>query len=107
MTSDRAMHDNSLRAHSEEKEAGRLSARCAQIREVFERLPGRDLTDREVMAALGFTDPNKVRPRITEMVKARILEETAGRIDCETRKNVRTVRLMDPAGAEREQGKLF
>lgn len=48
-------------------------------------------TDREVMAGMGFTEPNAVRPRITELVDARHLEEV-GNVTCPvTGKTVRRV----------------
>lgn len=44
------------------------------------------ISDREVMVWLGFTDPNQVRPRITELIDAgelfecgRMVDETTGR----------------------------
>lgn len=46
-------------------------------------------TDREVMDMLGTTDPNRVRPRVTELVKAGVLVEVGKR-----KENGRAVRLV-------------
>ncbi len=53
------------------------------------------MTDREVMRRMGFTDPNQVRPRTTELVEGGLLEECGTTIDKETGK---PVRLCRPAG---------
>lgn len=47
------------------------------------------MTDREVMAKLGTVDPNHVRPRVTELVKAGVLVEVGKR-----KENGRAVRLV-------------
>jgi hypothetical protein len=55
----------------------------------------RPMTDRELMAALGFQDPNAVRPRITELIDNRWLVET-GSVECPvTSKRVRRVRALN------------
>jgi hypothetical protein len=93
------MHANSLAAHASECDAGNLSKRCKAILAVLEKDPcylGR--TDRMIMAALGFTDPNMVRPRLTEMVKAGILEECGETKDPATGHRVRRVRIKQPVG---------
>ena len=51
------------------------------------------LTDREIMRGLGYTDPNAVRPRITELVKAAKLIERDNKRDMETGRTVRTVEV--------------
>lgn len=81
------MHANSLAAYR--AEAKRISLRAAAVL-IWLREHGR-ATDREVMRGMGFSDPNKVRPRITELVDAGLLEEVDTKIDPETRKRVRIV----------------
>ena len=48
-------------------------------------------TDRNVMAGLGYTDPNATRPRISELVEAGILIEVGNVRDAVTGKTVRMV----------------
>ena len=50
------------------------------------------LSDSDVMAILGFTDLNSVRPRITELLKAGKLEECGSKIDPVTHRTVRVSR---------------
>lgn len=65
-----AVHVNSLAAYH----SLNLGERAAQVLAVYvESL--QPLTDREVMERLGFTDPNAVRPRVTDLVDAKLLEE--------------------------------
>ena len=65
-----AVHANSLAAYH----SLNLGERAAQVLSVYvESL--QPLTDREVMERLGFTDPNAVRPRVTDLVDAKLLEE--------------------------------
>lgn len=69
------MHENSLEAY-------RSSAPMRQTRAqvILSWIAGRGpVTDRQVMLGLGFSDPNKVRPRITELVDIGDLVE-CGRI---------------------------
>lgn len=50
-------------------------------------------TDRQVMQGLGFTDMNAVRPRISELIDARLVVE-CGEVRCGvTRQRVRLVKL--------------
>lgn len=90
-----AMHENSLQGYAEERSAGRLGKRCAAIVSVLERDTMQHLgrSDRMLMSALGFTDPNSVRPRINELLKAKVLEECGTVTDRETGKRVRLVRI--------------
>jgi hypothetical protein len=81
------MHANSLLAYEEERP--RLSARAELVfANVKQHGPG---TDREIMARMGFTDLNQVRPRITELVKSGLLVEVAQRVCDVTGKRVRVV----------------
>ncbi len=90
------MHANSLSAHQEERSAGRLSKRSVAIVEVlagYRPITDSQLTDRQVMEQLGFTDMNSVRPRISELIRSGQLEECGSVRDPETGKNVRLVRI--------------
>lgn len=84
------MHVNSLAAY----ESGRrelFSARELAILDALRKL--RCATDRGVMLALGFTDMNSVRPRITELIKDGVLFEDGSVDDHVTGKRVRAVRF--------------
>lgn len=50
-------------------------------------------SDRQIMAHLGFNDPNAVRPRITELVALRVVDEVGSMVDPETNRTVRVVAL--------------
>jgi len=64
------------------------------------RASSSSLTDREVMVRCGFSDPNAVRPRITELVSAEIVVEV-GSVACPvTGKTVRLVKLAKPRPAQ-------
>ena len=57
------------------KEGGKeMSKRARAIVHEF-RKHGKPMTDREIAMALGFSDMNSVRPRITELCSAGILGE--------------------------------
>lgn len=83
------MHANSTAAYR----SLNLSARCADVLRVYVEATG-PLTDRECMQRLGFTDPNAVRPRSSDLIDAGLLEECGTTVDAETKK---TVRLCRPA----------
>lgn len=70
---------------------GPFSERCQAILDCLNRFG--PLTDREVMARLGFSDTNTTRPRITEMLSTGVLEEAGEKIDLTTKKLVRIVRI--------------
>ena len=85
------MHRNSRAAWESLKD---FSTRC---RAVYEVVSGsRELTDREVAEALGFSDLNAVRPRITELVRAHWLKETGRKICPVSGRPVRRVRALSP-----------
>lgn len=85
-----AVHTNSLSAyHSLD-----IGERAAAVLKVYAEA-STPLTDREVMRRMGFTDPNQVRPRTTELVEEGLLEECGTAIDKHTQK---TVRLCRPTG---------
>lgn len=83
-------HPHSSAALEGEQVTGKLSERAAAILQAMS--VGFGQTDRQVMAALGFTDPNAVRPRITELVQAGLLLECGEVADALTGKTVRLVR---------------
>lgn len=93
------MHRNSLTAYAEEE--ARLGSRAAQILALL-RTDG-PLTDRQVCARMGYADMNSVRPRITELIDNKLIEEVDD-IRCPvTGKKVRQVAVKE----NQKQGKLF
>ena len=85
------MHENSLKAY--EEELPKLYPRERDILSFLGGCGAMPWTDREIMAGLGRTDPNAVRPRITKLVELGLLEE-AGKVVCATTgRTVRTVRV--------------
>ena len=92
------IHPNSIEAAR--KIDDKLS-RQARIIEVY-RSAGRPLTDRQVKEALGLSEMNQVRPRITELVQAGRLREVGKYKDEYTRTSVRLVAL-----AARVQRRMF
>jgi hypothetical protein len=86
-------HANSLAAHHTETASGGLSRRAQQILTAAEsQLSGRPFTDREMMRRLGYSDPNAVRPRITELTAAGLLVEVGQVPDSVSGKSVRLSR---------------
>lgn len=97
----RSLHVNSLSAYWEGKDdlfSKRELAVLGAVRRAFRARA----TDREVMIALGFTDMNSVRPRITELVKDGLLVEDGSETDPITGKTVRVVALVYPKAQERQ-----
>ena len=93
------MHDNSIRAYRGEE--ARLSARAQAVLEwIAEHGPH---TDREVMRGMGFSEPNAVRPRITELIEAGKLMEVGG-IRCQV--TGKTVRRVDIRRSRWEQQEI-
>lgn len=95
------MHTHSLASYR--KAIAELGARAAAVRAwIEEHGPA---TDREVMSGMGFTDPNKVRPRISEMIKLGVLTE----YNVPAMENGRHVRVVWCAipQHERQQEQLF
>jgi hypothetical protein len=88
----RSMHRNSLEAY--ESEGVQLGKRAAAIHALVLR-SGRTWTDRQLMTALGFTDMNSIRPRVSELIKAEMLAECGSVIDEQTGKRVRIVRARE------------
>ena len=65
------MHANSLEAYHSLEDLGERESLVLDcyIPLIF------PMTDRECMGRLGFNDPNKVRPRVTALVRAGLLEQ--------------------------------
>jgi hypothetical protein len=85
------MHDNSREVIRDERK--RFSDRSAAILAVFNDAPA-PMTDREVMLCFGWTDPNKTRPRISELIDAGLLRECGKTTDAITGKTVRLVEVV-------------
>tara|TARA_X000001382_G_scaffold127171_1_gene114693 strand:- start:120 stop:392 length:273 start_codon:yes stop_codon:yes gene_type:complete len=82
------VHENSLNCYYQERP--KLSKRAKHIHNFFCEAQG-VYTDRQVQVEMGFDEPNNVRPRITELIKAGMLEEV-GKAKCNvTGKSVRMV----------------
>lgn len=84
----RRVHVNSAQAYHEQRKE--LSERAAAVLAVYRRAVG-PLTDRAVKDAMGFSDMNAVRPRITELIDAGLLQECGRVKDAVTGKVVRAV----------------
>jgi len=85
------MHKNSLKTYDEERY--RLNDRASKIFELLRANPGSSYTDRQIMTRLGFSEPNQVRPRITELIERELVTE-CGSVKCDvTGKTVRLVKL--------------
>ena len=95
-----AMHPNSLLAYDLERL--NLTKRKAQVYSlVYDyQYNGHTVTDRQVMTALGFSDMNTVRPRLTELIKMGALLEGESVTCPVTHKTVRTILLPAPAQGE-------
>lgn len=90
------MHDNSIATYREEE--SKLSARAGAILAwLYVHGPH---TDRGVMEGMGFTEPNQVRPRITELIESGKLMEVCTVICPKTRKPVRKVDIRRPRQLE-------
>lgn len=100
---DVTVHKNSLAAY----DSLDLNERCRAVLKVYLDRPI-PLTDRHVMELLGFTDPNMVRPRVTDLVDMKVLEECGEVQDSVTKKTVRLCRpcaTIPPSAAVKQQRK--
>lgn len=92
------MHVNSLEVYFL-GERQWFSKREIQVLEVVERMG--KATDREIMLALGFSDMNSVRPRLTQLKEDGVIEEVGDKTCPVTKKTVRIVALKrDPLSAQ-------
>lgn len=81
------IHDNSVQAYHEEEP--KLSRRADAVLAWITRHGPH--TDREVMVGMGFSEPNAVRPRITELIERGKLMEVGDIMCSVTGKRVRRV----------------
>ena len=89
-------HLNSVQALRALEDVGPLARRARLILDKARELD-RPFTDREMMLKLGFSDPNTVRPRITEMLDYGYLMPAGNTTDTLTAKQVRLTRAATPA----------
>jgi len=83
------MNQNSIKAFDEEHQ--RLSRREMEILGILHKNP-RGLTDRQIMAALNYTDMNSVRPRCNELLASYWVIKIGDVMDKVTHKTVRLLR---------------
>lgn len=89
------VHSNSIACYHAER--ARLSERASRVLAWFQ-VHG-PATDRQAMIGLGFSEPNAVRPRITELIELGLLREL-GSVRCAvTGKTVRRVAAPPAQGA--------
>lgn len=94
------IHQHSVEAYHSERV--KLSRRALRILDWIELHP--KVTDRDVMLGMGFTDPNCVRPRITEAVEIGALAEVGEKRCPVTGKTVRVVDLsLDERGRRQDR----
>jgi len=97
-----SVHQNSIAAIETLKATGAITTRHKMILDVLanDSLQHLGRTDRMIMKALKFRDPNAVRPRVTELVKMGKLQECGKTKDLTTGMTVRRVRLtLPPVGS--------
>jgi hypothetical protein len=94
------MHPNSILAYNLER--FNLTKRKALVySKVYDyQYNGWTVTDRQVMTALGYSDMNTVRPRLTELIKMGALLEGESVTCPVTHKTVRTILLPAPTHGE-------
>ena len=86
------MHENSLKAFTEEQKM--FTERAWEIRQYALTHGNSVLTDRSIKEALGYSDMNDVRPRITEMIKGGWMDQIGEKVDEDTGKTVRIVKAL-------------
>lgn len=93
------IHANSMEAFTAEQD--KLGRRA---REILDHLNTNGAkTDREVMNDLGYSEPNAVRPRITELVRKGLARE-CGKERCPvTNRHVRLVKAVEPETVNPDQ----
>jgi len=94
------MHQNSLNTFHELEE--HLNQREKDVLSIYQQNHPTPISDRYVMNALGFSDPNKVRPRITSLRDKKYIVEVGKMRDEETGQNVRHCRLIQQDGDQLE-----
>jgi hypothetical protein len=84
------IHPNSRKTYTEEKI--KLGKRAKEIYEFLISCNSSEIfTDRQIMQALGYSEPNQVRPRITELIKMGKVFEVGACKCISTKKTVRLV----------------
>lgn len=63
-------------------------------KKILSVLYGRELTAREIASELHFSDLNAVKPRLTELCHANIIEPVAKKYDAVTDRNVSVYRVV-------------
>jgi hypothetical protein len=86
------VHENSILTWQEEE--ARLSKRASRILRFLRAHSCELLTDRQIQQRMGFSERGMVQPRITEMIKAGLVEEIGSTICLVTGKRVRMVRAV-------------
>ncbi len=84
------MHTHSLSAYASERE--KLNRREKEILGVLHT--GARMTDREIMELLNYREPNAVRPRISDLIKAKWVVECGEKPDHVTGIKVRIVKAL-------------
>jgi hypothetical protein len=85
------VHANSIKCYRED--AAKICKRASDILHLL-KCTEMQLTDRDIMRSLNFTDMNAVRPRITELIDAGLLRECGKVGDTLTGKTVRLVEVV-------------
>ncbi len=85
-----SIHQNSLKAFTESQD--QLNRREKEILGALHM--GARMTDRQIMTALGYNEPNAVRPRITNLIDDLWVEQCGDQKDALTQKTVRIVRAL-------------
>ena len=86
------IHDNSRQSYRENESSGRGATYRKRIVQLL-ATTGQNMTDRQILTTLNVEDVNNVRPEITRLKQAGVLEES-GKVKCPvTHKTVRTVRM--------------
>lgn len=85
--------------HETRKEAYETAPRLIRRQAVLEALGKDRLTAREIMSKMGFTDPNSVRPRVTELMQDGIIEACGKKKDAVTRKTVAIFKIKEDKNA--------
>ena len=89
------IHDNSRESHEDHESSGKGSTYRKKIQDLL-RETGVPMTDRQIINILNVLDVNNIRPEITRLKQAGILEE-CGKVKCPvTKKTVRLVRIKPP-----------
>ena len=85
------MHKTSLEAYYNAVLKGKRMTKCYRIIELMLTCSAK--TDREIAESLGCAHKSEVQPRISDLIKDKVLQECGERFDSTTGINVRLVRL--------------